>query len=116
MSVEEDLYDDGDDEGNDEGTDITILSAEVESESGDDSVDKANEEIAQQSTSKEVFSNKLVTLGKHSVYFGESSTPPSTSSRPPELESDSIRSLLSRLTAAIEKERKEHLTETNNCE
>lgn len=46
MSVEEDLCNDGDDEGDDKGTDITLLFAEAESESGGNSVDKANEEIA----------------------------------------------------------------------
>ena len=40
----------------------------------------------------------------------------STSYPPQKFESDSIHSLLSRLTAAIEKERKEHLTKINNCE
>lgn len=120
MSVEEDLCEDGDDEG----TDMTILSAEVENVSGSDSVDRANEDSAwvegiaplTQSILKgvrKVTSDKPVTLVEYPVY---SSTPPSTSYPPPELEFDSIHSLLSRLTAAIEKERKEHFTEMNNSE
>ena len=40
----------------------------------------------------------------------------STSYPPPKFESDSIHSLLSRLTAAIEKDRKAHLTKIDNCE
>ena len=41
---------------------------------------------------------------------------PSTSYPPAKSESESIRSLLSRLTVAIEKEKKEYVTEINDCE
>ena len=128
---EEDDEDDEDDEEDEEDdyTDKTILSA-----STNHSVDKLEAientscggiaDIAEvaQSILKEVKKISSATLpvvkypASGNVYSGDSSTSPSSSNPPPKLESDSIQLLLSRLTAAIERERKEHLTEIDNCD
>ena len=121
---------DEDDEGDGDDDDKT---AEVVS--GSDSVDKANKdaaccetaEVAElaktileevrdiSSTISSLFKNPA--SGSVPVPPGISPSSSSTSFYPlPKFESDSIHSLLSRLTAAIEKERNEHLTKINNCE
>jgi hypothetical protein len=118
MYVEEDLCDD---EGND-SEDTEVESMPV---SGGDSaqVGNANEdsacckiEIAElaQSILEEVEKISSASMNSSSVKHpvsGDSSTPSSTSNP-----SESIRSLLSRLTAVTEKERKGYVTEINNCE
>lgn len=133
---EDDDDDDGDGSGDDEE-----LSTEVVS--GGDSVDKANKdsasckiaEIAElaQTILEEVvdISSMTLNLVKYPASGnGDSSTQPfasngppgifpsssSTSYVPPKFESDSIHSLLSRLTATIDKERQEHIMKINNCE
>ena len=120
---------DGDEDGDGDDKD-------AEAVSGSDSDDKANKdpaccetaELAElEKTILEEFidiASMISSLFKKDPASG-SAPPgnlPSSSSTslypPPKFESDSIHSLLSRLTAAIEKEleRREHLTKINNCE
>ena len=147
MYVEKDLCDDDDsgdsdsDDSDDGDGDDEDFSAEVVS--GGESVDKANEEgstsykiaeitelaktILEQVLDISYMTSSLVKcpasgdgffLTQPSTLEGFSTSSSSTSYPSPKSESDSIHSLLSRLTAAIEKdskERKEHLTKINNC-